>query len=341
MDKYPVYYLIRCCIHGIILLISIQLCSCEKPIEAPKSVTNFAQKINLLETEEWIKTGQLLFESVALSPKKIACKSCHESDTYFQDGYEVAIAHNKKLTRNTPTLLNINRYTSFFWDGRASSIREQLEGPLFSRAEMNSNPGLIYQVLKQDPLFEKIVDRIDLVDEDQAVEFVMYALEQFIFSISTKHTKFHNFLNGQEVLTTQEEAGYEVFLHKAQCARCHPSPNFTDNQFHDIGLVRRKTIFESYRDQQEVKYRLGPDFGRGNIVKGNANLFTFRTPSLINVALTAPYMHNGTFHELEEIIDFYSRKDSILIQQPLSTNEKQNLLAFLKTLTDENYLTDN
>ena len=330
----------RFCTYGIILMISIQLFGCKKQIKHPKTVTNFSQKTDLLTTEEWINTGQHLFESRSLSPKKVACNSCHAPETYFQDGYDVAIVHNKKLIRNTPTLLNINRYATFFWDGRASSIRKQLEGPLFSRAEMNSDPAYIYQALKKDSLLEKTINQIVLEDENQAVEFVMYALEKYIYSITTKSTKFHTFLDGQQALSKQEEAGYEIFLHKANCGRCHPPPDFTDNQYHDIGLVRRKTIFESYRDKREVKYRLGPDFGRGNIVEGKANLFAFRTPSLINAALTAPYMHDGIFDELEEVIDFYSRKDSILIQQPLSSNEKQYLLAFLKTLNDEKYLND-
>ena len=121
---------------------------------------------------------------------------------------------------------------------------------------------------------------------------------------------------------------------KAGCVKCHTPPHFTDNQFHDIGLPRRNTIFESYtRDGKDV-FRLGPDFGRGNIVAGQESLFTFRTPSLLNVAQTAPYMHDGTFRELEEVLDFYGRTDSILQQNPLNRSEKKDLIAFLHTLND-------
>ncbi len=330
----------RYCNYGIIVLIAMLLFGCKKPIMQSGSEANFSQKTSLLSEQEWIKAGKHLFEINSISPKKISCSSCHEPANYFQDGYDVAIVHNQKLIRNTPTLLNLNRYTSFFWDGRASSIRKQLEGPLFSRAEMNSDPAYIFQAIKKDGLLEQTMNRLSVSDENQAVEFVMYALEKYILSITTEKTKFHTFLDGQHSLTSQEEAGYEIFLHKAKCGRCHPPPHFTDNQFHDIGLVRRKTIFESYRDDRDVKYRLGHDFGRGNIVEGVDNLFAFRTPSLINVALTAPYMHDGIFDELEEIVDFYSRKDSILIKHPLTINDKQNLLAFLRTLNDKSYQTE-
>ncbi|MFK8102974.1 MAG: cytochrome-c peroxidase [Saprospiraceae bacterium] len=341
MSKYSIFYFLGCCICGSLLLISIQFISCEKQIETVEVLTDFSGKRNRLTAQEWRNTGQLLFESRSLSPKKVSCQSCHAPKTYFQDGYEVAIVYNKKLTRNTPTLLNVNRYTSFFWDGRVNSIRKQLEGPLFSRAEMESNPALLYQVITTDSLFEKAVKQVGVTDKSQAVEFVMYALEQYLFSITTKRTKFHDFLNGEQTLSKQEAAGYEIFLNKAKCGRCHPAPDFTDNKYHDIGLPRRKTIFESYKEKGKVRYRLGSDFGRGNIVIGSENLFAFRTPSLINAVLTAPYMHDGAFNELEEVIDFYARRDSVLLQAPLSSTEKKQLLAFLKTLNDEKYTLNN
>jgi len=337
MEKHRFYHLFFRSIYGSAFLTVLLLVGCQDQVLPPKVEIKFSQKVDQLSESEWIATGQYLFETKSLSPKRISCQSCHNPENYFQDGYEVAIVHNKKLIRNTPSLLNLNRHTSFFWDGRANTIREQLEGPLFSRAEMHSDPTFIHQALLTEPTLHQKAMRLDIADKEQAVEFVMYALEKYVLSITTKSTRFHDALAGLQSLTSQEQSGMEIFMDKAQCGRCHPPPHFTDNKFHDIGLVRRKTIFESYVDDGKDQFRLGPDYGRGNIVAGIENLFTFRTPSLINVEHTAPYMHDGAFNELEEIIDFYARKDSVLRKHPLTHHEKQDLLAFLKTLNATNY----
>ncbi|MEO1629067.1 MAG: cytochrome c peroxidase [Bacteroidota bacterium] len=311
------------------------LVACQQP--APKF--DFDQQKEMISASGWVDIGAHAFESEDLSPKKISCASCHSPDQHFQDGYELAIIHNKKLIRNTPSLLNVNRYDHFFWDGRATSLQQQLEGPLFARAEMDSSPEYLLEAIGQDSTLGHHFAQLQLSSPTHAADFIKYALEEYIHSITTKQTRFHLHQQGKARLTEAEQKGQEVFLEKAQCGRCHAPPHFTDKGFHDIGLLRRNTIFETYNHKGRNRYRLGPDYGRGNIVSGMENLFAFRTPSLINVTLTAPYMHDGRFEELEEVIDFYARTDSVLLEQPLSREEKQQLMLFLKTLQDVKYET--
>lgn len=170
----------------------------------------------------------------------------------------------------------------------------------------------------------------------------MKAIEKFVISVSTRESRFSLYLEDKSILTKEEISGFELFVGKAKCAVCHSPPEFTDNSFHDNGLFRRRLILQTRANPDiQDRFELGFDYGRGNIESGTAHLFKFRTPSLYNIALTAPYMHDGSFRTLEEVIDFYNRggknREKHIEPLFLKENEKAFLIKFLKTLTDIRY----
>lgn len=283
-----------------------------------------------------LDAGEILFASSSISEDNaVSCASCHSPQNFFQDGLERAFVRGLFQKRNTPTLLNINRYDNFFWDGRATNLAEQIRGPLFSRTELNSNPQIISRAIQETPQLKNLFDTSGKSSE----EFVVEALTYYIESLTTQQTKYSQYKVGSQKLSNSELRGLEIFSGKAGCAECHMPPNFTDSEFHDSGLFRRKIIFETVHTGEAVYEQLGTDRGRGDVVGGKENLYTFRTPSLYNVFLTAPYMHDGSLPTLDAVIDFYNRGGDIGKGQKLglSEQEKEDLVSFLNTLTDIRY----
>lgn len=290
-----------------------------------------------------IVAGSLLFNSTMLSSDgRLSCSSCHPPDVAFQDAYERALSRSLILTRNTPTLLNVRHYTSFFWDGRATSLKEQITGPLFNRLELGSNDSILHKAVLEDKKLRYIF-YILKYPSDSVRDFVVNSLARFLESIGTNNTWFHLSLEDIVQLTQEERHGRDLFFGKAACSQCHQWPNLTHNSFHEIGLSRQRIILETYSDGGKERSRLGYDYGRGNIAPGKANLFKFRTPSLFNVALTSPYMHNGSIATLAGVLDFYARGGDIEGSEThpidLTREEKAAIVAFLCTLSDVRYLT--
>jgi cytochrome c peroxidase len=291
---------------------------------------------NEIVNSSLLNAGKMLFESNRLSnDNSMSCASCHDPHNFFQDGIERAFARGLFQKRNTPTLLNTNRYDKFFWDGRATNLTEQIKGPLFNKTELSSNSQAISQAVQEIPNFRNF-----FYDSDKSrEEFVVEALAYYIKSLTTQQTKYSQYMAGVKNFSNSELRGLDLFSGKAGCQSCHTAPDFTDNKFHDTGLFRRKIIFETVHIGEMVYEQLGTDRGRGDVVGGKENLYTFRTPSLYNVVLTAPYMHDGSLQTLEAVIDFYNRGGDIEKGRKLdlSEQEKDDLVAFLNTLTDIRY----
>ncbi len=284
--------------------------------------------------------GYLFFNDKSLSQTgKISCASCHKPDLHYQDGLERALVGSNFLSRNTPSLLNVNRYRSFFWDGRAKSIEDQLNGPLFSRVELNTNINLVRSSINKNPNtagFFKIWKVLN--PSRNEIDFLKQALEAFIATITTKQTRFDLYNRNKIGFSGLEKDGMAIFFGKAGCVRCHKPPNFTDNLFHDIGLYRRRIIYQTIHVGGHVEESVTVDRGIGDIIGGTENMFKFRTASLVNVNETAPYMHDGSLPTLEAVVDFYDRggdvKASLRKPLGLTVTEKKALIAFLKTLSD-------
>jgi cytochrome c peroxidase len=262
-------------------------------------------------TPEKIATGRRLFFDAALSADgKVSCATCHDPARAFTDGRVIAQGvHSAKGTRNTPTLINAGHGRLFFWDGRADSLEAQALQPMINPKEMGLSEAEI-----------SARARMPIAD-------VVAALASYMRTIRSSESRFDYFRAGQpEMLTEDERAGHELFRGRAQCVTCHGGPNFTDDRFHNTGVGLRDGV--------------PTDLGRFEISQDERDRGAFKTPTLRDVALTAPYMHDGSIATLESVIEFYSKgggRSPYLDQRvrpfSLTGAEKQQLVAFLRTLS--------
>lgn len=254
-------------------------------------------------TAEKIELGRRLFFDRRLSRDgSIACSSCHDPERAYSDGRRVAVGvFGRKGRRNAPALINRGYGRLFFWDGRAASLEEQALKPIEDPNEMDL------------PLSEASA-RIGLSDRE-----LSRALASFVRSILSGDSPFDRFLDGdRNALTPGQQAGLRLFREKANCIACHVGPNFTDERLHNTGVA--------WRDGRLAD----PGAGRGE----------FKTPTLREVARTAPYMHDGSLGTLEDVIEYYDRGgnpnpglDGEIHPLHLSAVEKQTLLSFLRSLS--------
>ena len=276
---------------------------------------------------------KLFFDPILSQDRSISCGSCHKPELAFADNRSFSRGVNDSLgKRNTPSVMNMASRSHFFYDGRASSLEEQAIGPIENPIEMNLSIDSAVYRLQHSEVYELLFDKF--FKEEPTKENLASALASFQRSLESDGSAPHDlWINDIEpmALSTSQQRGRELFLGKAKCFDCHFGPDFTGDEFRNIGLY----------DEREYK-----DKGRFDITKDTADLGKFKVPGLRNVALTAPYMHDGSIETLEEVIDFYSdlymfvpnpiNLDTIM-REPLklSVTEKEDLVNFLHSLTDE------
>jgi len=254
-------------------------------------------------TAEKIERGRRLFFDRRLSRDgSISCSSCHDPDRAFSDGRAVAVGmFGRQGRRNSPALVNRGYGRSFFWDGRVATLEEQVLNPIEDSSEMDL------------PLSEAAA-RVSLAPEE-----ISWALTSFVRSILSGDSPFDRFINGdRSALSVEQQAGLQLFRGKANCVACHVGPNFTDERLHNTGVA--------WRD--------------GKFADAGAGLGNFKTPTLREIARTAPYMHDGSLATLEEVIDFYDRGgranpnlDPEIRPLRFSEPDKRAMAAFLRTLS--------
>ena len=332
--------------------------STERPIlsrtrPAEAVVKPFAPS-QLKVTNEQIALGKALFFDRRLSASNaLSCASCHQPDKAFTDGLPISIGYpGTALFRNTPTLLNVAHVKSAYWDGRmsgadlASVIRDHLTEPFF----MASDGRLLIERMKQVPEYVELFKVAYSVEPDFGT--ILKAVAAYVGSLNSPLTPFDRFQIGDEkALSADALAGKKLFEGHAGCAKCHPTPLFTDHQFHDLGLRTKPKLLDDperyitfrrfFRGLGTPNYRnLTGDAGRYVVQFKAADRGKFRTPSLREVGRTAPYMHDGRFTTLEEVIDFYDQggeKGQRAGLKPLNLTAaaKQQLVAFLQALSSE------
>ncbi len=276
--------------------------------------------------EALVALGRRLFFDPRLSADgTVSCASCHRPEHGFSDPRPVSIgAGGKPGRRNAPSVLNRDRPRRFFWDGRASSLEEQALGPLFSPVEMGNTPEMLLERLanlaEYRPLFEAAFG-----SPEPAVERITRALAAYERSLARRDSPWDLWAAGDKgALGEQAERGRLLFFGKAHCHLCHSGPDFTNNDFVNVGAGRAQL----------------PDPGRFELTHQPGDWKLFLTPSLREVARTAPYMHDGSLATLEEVIEFYNRgggpsenKDYRIVPLHLTDQEKSDLLAFLRALS--------
>jgi cytochrome c peroxidase len=305
-------------------------------------------------TDEQIVSGKYLFFDRRLSASNaLSCASCHQPDRAFSDGLAVSIGYpGTALFRNTPTLLNISRVKSAYWDGRLSGsdlatlVRDHLTEPFFMAADGR----LLIERMRQVPEYVELFKAAYKTEPDFGT--ILKALAAYVGSLDSPPSAFDLFVKGDDkALSSDAVAGKKLFEGKAGCSACHPSPQFTDHKFHDLGLrtdtkllddpERHVTFRRFFRGLGTPNYRnLTDDAGHYVIGFKGTDRGKFRTPSLREVSRTAPYMHDGRFEKLDDVIDFYEQgggkgQRAGLKPLKLDADEKRQLVAFLKSLSSD------
>jgi cytochrome c peroxidase len=273
---------------------------------------------------------KLFFDPILSEDSSVSCGSCHKPEFYFADTSSFSKGIKGKLTRrNSPSVLNMASRDLMFWDGRAESLKDQVLFPISDHNEMNMPIDLAINKLKKSKKYRRwFIEVFGASPDEKKLSEAIAAYEE---TLETSNSKFDQSMNGKVKLTGNEIAGQKLFVGKAKCFDCHFSPDFTGDEFKNIGLYDGKTW---------------TDAGRFEITKDSSDLGKFKVPGLRNVAKTAPYMHNGSFKTLRQVIDFYENPkafvpnaiatDSTVAKGlTLSELEKQQLEDFLRTLTDE------
>jgi cytochrome c peroxidase len=278
-----------------------------------------------LSTAEKIALGKQLFFDPRLSgDNQMSCATCHLPEKSFADARSRPEGRNgSPLARNTPSLLNVGFYSAFFWDGRAKSLEEQALVPIQDPREMDQDLDEVEAELDAIPGY---ADQFQTVFGKAATrELIAKALAAFQRTLVTKLSPFDRYLAGdQEALSDDAKRGLELFVGQAGCVRCHSGPLLSDGEYYRLGII-------------------STDEGRAAVTGDREDKGKFRTPSLRNVALTAPYMHNGSKRTLEQVVEFYVRGVPAttagglpLDVEPLlglSYSEIGPLVAFLECLT--------
>lgn len=278
--------------------------------------------------------GEKLFFDVILSKDRtISCASCHKKKLAFADSTVFSTGIGGKLTRrNVPSAMNLAGRLQLFWDGRASSLEEQALKPIASVDEMNLPINEAVDRLKSDEYYAQAFQRVFKAQPNAYL--LAKAIAEFERTLETSNTPYDRFIDGDEAAMNDAAIrGRLLFIGKANCANCHAGDDFTADRFKNIGLYNGKEL---------------ADAGRFEITKDSSQLGLFRIPGLRNVAVTAPYMHNGIFKTLREVIDYYNHPDHVIkgsihrdlsLSTPLNLTEEEitDLEAFLVALTDDQF----
>lgn len=289
-------------------------------------------------TPQKVKLGELLFSDKSLSSDgRVSCATCHDPARAFTDNRQFSTAIDERLTkRNTPTILNAAFFDLLNWDGKALSLELQAQGALLNPEELGMTKEHIIAVLSSSQvykdLFKEVFGEISL----GSVVMAIAAYERTLLSGDSPFDRFM-YAGDENAISASAKRGLEIFLHKGQCLVCHDIRHesihlfggrtalFTDNRFHNLGVGMDKP---------------SPDLGRFEVTRNPDDIGKFKTSTLRNITLTAPYMHDGSLATLEEVIDFYDRGgiqnsnlDPGIKPLNLSQYEKADLVEFLKSLT--------
>ncbi len=309
-----------------------------------------------LQIKEQASLGKMLFFDASLSKNgDMSCATCHNPDKAYTDGRKLSLSTGMvdNDLRNTPSLLDVIFQKAFFYDGRAYQLEQQVFDVVHNQNEMQSDLDEITTKLKADPKYQTLFKQAFKVKTDSEISpyAIQKAITEYEKTLISFNSAFDKYLKGDKSqLTTQAIEGYNLFAGKALCGSCHFFPVFNgtvppfynDSEFEVLGTPKSP-------DSKEID----PDKGRYNVTKVKEHLHSFKTPTIRNSSLTAPFMHNGIYNTLEEVVDFYHRGGGagmgIVVENQtlpfdslnLSVKEKKSIIVFLQSLTDTTASTKN
>jgi cytochrome c peroxidase len=319
-------------------------------------------------TEAKISLGRKLFYDRRLSLNKtFSCAMCHIPEQGFTSN-EMATAvgvEGRTVRRNSPTLYNVAYLDNLFHDGRETTLEHQAWGPLLARNEMaNPSIGYVLDTVAQSPDYRGLFQKA--FGKGPSMETLGMAIASYERALNSADSPFDRWFYGKDkkALTSEAQEGFKLFTGKAQCSNCHTVDSkfalFTDNNFHNTGIgfasamggsgskrrvqIAPGTFVEVDREIiASVSAEKGSDLGRYEVTQKPEDRWKYRTPSLRNIGLTAPYMHDGSLRTLEEVVRLYSQgghpnedMDPLIRPLQLSDQEVAALVAFLKSLTGSN-----
>jgi cytochrome c peroxidase len=290
------------------------------PTQVPTPPTNvsYAQKVELGK--------QLYFDARLSKNNSVSCAFCHNPGTGFADARQFSIgAFGTSGGRQAPTVYNTGFIPLQFWDGRAGSLEEQAIGPIHNPIEMAEMHETVVPKIAKIAAYQKQFQLI--FGGGPSLQHIAEAIAAFERTIVSQNSAFDKHAMGEAgAMNEAALRGLELFRGKARCILCHNGPNFTDNKFHNVGVPQVGPLKE--------------DLGRYLVTRAQKDKGAFKTPTLRSIVETAPYMHDGVFKTLEEVIDFFdagggSNPNLSPLMKPLglSSEEKTDLVEFLKALT--------
>ena len=327
------------------------------------------------QTPAKIALGDKLFHDKRFSiDGTISCSSCHDGDKGFTDNLPVSVGHHGLTgTRNAPTVINAAFYKSQFWDGREPDLEGQSKGPFVNPVEAGlANHEPILQIVRSDPEYQAAFKQVFNVGGEQlTMDHVSKAIASFERSIVAGNSAFDRFYfkGDKSALTEQQQRGFQVFLAQGRCVSCHSIEQdhalFSDSRFHNIGVginaiqddvPRLAPAFLEAKakggevDKMVLTDKKSSELGRFAVTDGFNDLGAFKTPTLRNIALTAPYMHDGSLKTLTEVVIHYNnggvtpanaQVNAFLSGgiRPLNLSDAQidDLVAFMDALTSEQF----
>ena len=299
-----------------------------------------SETIDSLPSEK-IKLGERLFYEKSLSRENnISCATCHQADNYFTDGLTIS----KGVTRNSPTLLYAALQKSFFYDNREGNLEGQIVSVVTNANEFHTDLNHLEKVVANNKNYTEAFTKSYKNGVTQ--ENVRNAIAAFIRSLSPFNSKFDRSINGKEqALTPSEKNGFNIFMGKAKCATCHFPPLFNGT----VPVLYKESEMELIgvpKTNDTINAQIDDDLGRYYLFNTEEKKHFFKTPTVRNIEKTGPYMHNGVFNTLEEVIEFYNRGGGVglgldleyqtLPPSKLNLNKQEvsDLIAFMNTLTD-------
>lgn len=290
-------------------------------------------------TVEGVSLGRKLFYEKALSNDySLSCASCHRQENAFSDPRRFSIGTDGSVgRRNAMSIQNMVWDHFFFWDTRAPTLEAQALMPVTDHAEMRNTWPVVEERLRNHSDYPALFEKAFGTPHVDSMRIVM-AIAQFERTLLSFNSPYDRFVFGGDAtaMTEQQQRGMDLFMGEAHCNECHMAPRFNDHGVQNVGMDRND-----------------PDLGLMEVTGNEADRHRFKNVTLRNIAVTAPYMHDGRFSTLEEVMDFYA--DDVDVSTPnldahmfgwslgmvdLDAQERADLVAFMHALTDEQFLTD-
>lgn len=308
-----------------VLLSFILRCSVSDEEEVYSVLANIEHPIDNPYSKEKAELGRKLFFDKRLSlNNEISCATCHDPNKALTDGEKLAKGVEGRMAmRNSPSLWNVGFSSVFMFDGEIKSLEEQVLVPLLDHNEMGASMKTILENLKKDNAYQQAAK--DIFNRDFDAWVLTRSIACFERTLISGNSPFdlYYYKQDQNAISASAKRGWKLFSGKLNCVKCHPAPFFTDYKLHNNG----RTLIET------------EDKGRFRINNDSTEIGFFKVPTLRNISITAPYMHDGSIETLDAVIDYYARGGRNGVNQEgyiqpfiISQEEKVDLKNFLKTL---------